>query len=130
MTQQTTSNTGHRPAAAMMLSLDWPDGCVSRATVRSALPQGNSGRLALRGLLSDYAYANGYAVGGRHFIRVLQPDRLRDYAFDNVPTAANLQDFVHVPTLVATIRRQTFCEKNSAIRRRREAEAEFLESLW
>jgi hypothetical protein len=130
MTQQVERKIGLRKTVALMLSLAWPDSSVSRATVRAALPQGDTGHLALRGFLGDFAYKNGHATGGRYFIHVLQPDALREYAFGGLPPTTTIYDFVHLPTVVANIRRQIYGEPNPAIRRRREAEADLLESLW
>lgn len=131
MAQQTARpKIGLRRKAAAMLSLAWPDSSVSRATIRAALPPGDVGHLALRGFLSGFAYKHDLAIGGRYFIRVLEPDRLREYAFRDMPPVTGLYDFVHIPTVTDTIRRQLPCQGNMAIRRRRLAEVEFLESLW
>jgi hypothetical protein len=130
MTEQTlTPKIGYRRKAAMMLSLVWPDGSVSRATIRAALPRDETANLALSRFLR-WCYTHEYATSGRYFIRVLQPDTLRAYALNDQPPTTGLRDFVYIPTVAETVRRQVVCQGNSAIRRLRQAECEFLESLW
>jgi len=71
VTQQNTSKIGYMRRAGMMLSLPWPDGTVSRATVRACLPRGGTSDTALRRFLGN-CYGQGRCVQGRKFIRVGQ----------------------------------------------------------
>jgi hypothetical protein len=128
MTQQTATIIGCQRTAAMMLSLPWHGGIVSRATVRAALPGGATAKSALSKLLRD-CQANGNASVGTLFVRVLAPHLLRLHALRDLPGEPTLSDFVDVLAVAGKIRHQIASEPNPAVRRLRQAEVEFLESL-
>jgi hypothetical protein len=117
---------GYMRKMSMLMSV--AEGVISRRTLRAVVPPGDVGNAAMRRHLGN-CYERGHASPGKYFVRVLDADALRRYALDGLPGAPTFADFVHVPSLVETVRRQISCEPNPAIRRLRLAEVALLERL-
>jgi hypothetical protein len=67
---------------------------------------------------------------GTYLVRVHAPHVLRLNALQDLPGEPTLSEFVDVLAVAGIVRHRVALEPNPAIRQVRQAEAEFLESLW
>jgi hypothetical protein len=124
---------GRRVNYALALGM-WPDGYVSRATVRALLPPGdhrpdgtNRAQSALKAHLA-LCEARGFIKRGREFVRILQPERLLQNAVRGLPDV-HARDFLMLEHAIAEIGAQLAEETRPAVHQRRAAELAVLKEM-
>jgi hypothetical protein len=127
----------HRRVSYILGGIPWPDGVVSRRTIRALLPTGgittsgvNRTTASLKSFLA-VCEVRGYAWRGRLFIRVTDPAQLLFNATRDLPDAAIKPEcFIHdIDAAISWLAADLALEPNPAVRSMRAAEVEVLKTV-